>query len=150
MGTNFYLRRIPTEKEHQEMQEKLMQKQYEELQELISEYTVVYHIGKRSGGWQFLFEPHKDNYHQNPWDNTLESLKKCLSDPNYEIFNEYGEKFTSEQFWEKEVGKSLYNDPKHYINGHQFDQMQKNDPFTANYEFITKEGLRFSTSTGFS
>ena len=56
MGTNFYLCHVPTVKEHIEMQELLAKKQYETLKNKIEESTREYHIGKRSCGWQFLFE----------------------------------------------------------------------------------------------
>lgn len=55
MGTNFYAKRIPTEKEYEEMKLLLMQKEFLKLQELIHKSTVSYHIGKRSLGWAFAF-----------------------------------------------------------------------------------------------
>ena len=153
MGTNFYLCHVPTIKEHIEMQELLAKKQYEELKEKIGETTHRYHIGKRSCGWQFLFEagngsltPEDDGYYRlnNPWSNNLESLKEWLSNNEYVIQDEYGTFFTQEQFWNEEVGESLYNDPDRYIN---CDQYYKGNPrYFDNREFTSSDGLRFSIS----
>ena len=87
MGTNYYLCHVPTVKEHLEMQELLAKKQYEELKSKIEEVTYRYHIGKRSCGWQFIFEAGRGEektrpnflndcefqYLRNPWGNNLKS-----------------------------------------------------------------------------
>lgn len=118
MGTNFYLCHVPTIKELEEMQKLLIEKQYKNLKNKIEEATHQYHIGKRSCGWQFIFEagigeeetrPDFINdcefqYLKNPWGNNLKSLKEWLSKSEYIIQNEYGEAFTPEQFWNDEVG----------------------------------------------
>ena len=153
MSTNYYLCHVPTVKEHIEMQELLAKKQYEELKNKIEEVTHQYHIGKRSCGWQFLFEagtgdlkPDDDGYYRlnNPWSNNLQSLKEWLSKSEYIIKNEYGDIFTSEQFWNEEVKESLYNDPDKYINCEQY---YKDKPRNFDIrEFTSSDGLRFSMS----
>lgn len=153
MSTNFYLCHVPTVKEHIEMQELLAKKQYEELKNKIEESTHRYHIGKRSYGWQFLFEagtgdlkPDDDGYYglNNPWSNNLQSLKEWLSKSEYIIQDEYGTFFTPEQFWNEEVGKSLYNDPDKYINCEQY---YKDKPrYFDNREFTSSDGLKFLMS----
>lgn len=154
MGTNFYCTKIPTAEEHQKMQELLMEKQYEKLKELIEESNPTYHIGKRSAGWQFLFAPHKSLYQPwetpNPWENTLESIKEYLAREDVVIKDEYGEVFTSEQFWNDEIGYCLYNNLDKYINGEQYDEREMSKFPCASHEFTTKEGLRFSTDIDFS
>ena len=141
MGTNYYLCHVPTVKEHLEMQELLAKKQYEDLKNKIEKSTHRYHIGKRSCGWQFLFEAGKgglksgdDGYYRlnNPWSNNLQSLKEWLSKSEYVIQNEYGDIFTSEQFWNEEVGKSLYNDPDRYINCGQYYKDKQDILITEN------------------
>ena len=158
MGTNFYLCHVPTVKEHLEMQELLAKRQYEALKEKIEKATHQYHIGKRSCGWQFLFEAGSGEedtrpnflsdcefqYLKNPWSNNLQSLKEWLSKSEYVIQDEYGGVFTPEQFWNEEVGKSLYNDPDKYINCGQY---YKGKPrYFDNREFTSSDGLRFSMS----
>ena len=135
------------------MQELLAKKQYETLKEKTEEATHRYHIGKRSHGWQFLFEagkgdlkPDNDGYYRlnNPWANNLKSVKEWLSKSEYIIQDEYGTFFTSEQFWNEEVGESLYNDPDKYINCEQY---YKDRPrYFDNREFTSSDGLRFSMS----
>ena len=67
--------------------------------------------------------------------------------------DEYGERFTVEDFLNEEVGASMYNDPKRFINGRQYDEREKcmyEYERCANHEYTSKDGLRFSTSTEFS
>ena len=60
MSTNFYAKHIPTESDYKTMQEALTARQLEKLAELLHDAKKIYHIGKRSGGWQFEFVPHID------------------------------------------------------------------------------------------
>lgn len=160
MGTNFYAKHIPTEAECEEMQKALTDRQLDKLEELINKSKRKYHIGKRSYGWQFLFAPHiklRDGFGNSgevvsPWENTLASLKEYLSRPDVEIYDEYGQKFTPDEFWNEEVGESLYNDQEHYINGEQYYHkyhIEKRSAFLGDTEFTTEEGLRFSTDEDF-
>ena len=165
MGTNFYARHIPTELEYAKMQEALTNRELNRLRELLDASQKEYHIGKRSGGWQFLFAPHmymRDDWRKgeivSPWENTLESIKEYLSRPDVEIYNEYGDKFTPEQFWNEEIGHCLYNDPEHYINGAQYDKREEEEdtwdswnkgPLVETFEFTTEEGLRFAKDADF-
>lgn len=160
MGTNFYARHIPTEAEYVEMRNALAERQLDKLSKLIKDSKAEYHIGKRSGGWQFLFAPHvklRNGFRNSgeivsPWENTLESIKEYLSRPDVEIYDEYGRKFTPDEFWNEEVGESLYNDPEHYINGDQYYEKypnQRSGSFLEDTEFTTEEGLRFSTDEDF-
>lgn len=161
MGTNFYARHIPTEAEYVEMRKALAERKLDKLSKLIKDSKAEYHIGKRSGGWQFLFVPHiklregfeNSNEVISPWENTLASLKEYLSRPDIEIYDERGQKFTPDEFWNEEVGPSLYNDPDKYINGDQYYKKypgQRNSIFFMDDdEFTTEEGLRFSTDDDF-
>ena len=160
MGTNFYARHIPTEAEYVEMRNALAERQLDKLSKLIKDSKAEYHVGKRSCGWQFLFAPHVKLRHGfrnsgeivSPWENTLESIKEYLSRPDVEIYDEYGRQFTPDEFWNEEVGESLYNDPEHYINGEQYYEKypnQRGGMFLEDTEFTTEEGLRFSTDEDF-
>lgn len=160
MGTNFYCKQIPTEEQYKEMQEALTNRQLEKLRKLIDHAQKEYHIGKRSGGWQFLFAPHiklRSGFPNSgdivsPWENTLESIKEFLARPDVEIYDEYGDRFTPEGFW-KEINYCLYNDPNTCINGEQYYKNYPNhhNPiFSEATEFTTDEGLRFSTDEDFS
>lgn len=161
MGTNFYCRKIPTASEMTEMQKTLAERQYDKLQELISNSAKEYHIGKRSGGWQFLFAPHikrRSGFSDSgqivsPWEETISSIKKYLSRDDIEIYNEYGEKFSFYDFWNEEIGYCLFNDPEKYINSEQYYKKypsQNSHIFLEPMEFTTEEGLRFSTDQDFA
>ena len=106
------------------------------------------HLGKRSGGWQFLWNHNNKQYYQD----NLESIKEFLNDGDGWIEDEYGEIFTPEQFLNDEIGYCLYNDPEKYINGYQYDK-QENHHYSwqtcGHYEYTASDGLRFSTSTEF-
>lgn len=160
MGTNFYCKHIPTEEEYKKMQEALTNKQLDKLEELLHDAKKEYHIGKRSCGWQFLFAPHikiREGFSNSgqvvsPWENKLESIKEYLSRPDVIIYDEYGTEFTPEQFWNKEIGYCLYNDPENSINGEQYDKKHPNKRSGISLdsmEFTTEEGLRFSTDEDF-
>ena len=72
MGTNFYARIIPKEDEKNELINKIVNNQFDEIEELTSElygnrneYTRkgnVIHLGKRSCGWKFLWNPNIIRY----------------------------------------------------------------------------------------
>lgn len=116
----------------------------EQLSEL--KFTKV-HLGKRSCGWQFLWNHNNCEYYEK----TLESIKTFLNKNDGWIEDEYGDKYTVDQFIKEEIGEAMYNDPEKYINGPQYDKGKNICDWikSSNYEFTTPEGLRFSTSTEF-
>lgn len=144
MGTNFYAKHIITESEYNQMEEALANRKVEDLKALLKviDEDQTYHIGKRSYGWQFLFE-------SKPWEPNLQSIKDFLNRPDIEIYDEYGKKFTVDQFWNEEVGESLYNNPEKYINGAQYDEEYPSIMASSSYEFTSKDGLRFSKTSDF-
>lgn len=170
MGTNFYkvLKPKYTKKQKAEITKKINEqtkklKEYfndnnyidrydiEDYFEMLNELQPVrVHLGKRSGGWQFLWNHNNEKYYKK----TLQSIKEFLDEDNGFIVDEYGERFTTEQFLNEEIGEAMYNDPDRFINGSQYDDKQ-GKKYSAwikcsKYEFTTDEGLRFSTSTEFS
>lgn len=157
MGTNFYATEVPTVGKLIEMEQAIANKQLKLLSYLVGNIK-SYHIGKRSSGWQFLFSPHIKSRQGfwdsgrivSPWEDTLESIKEYLSRENVSIEDEYGRKYTSEEFW-KEINPCLYNDPEH-INSNQYYQKTKEQEFILNdpFDYTTIEGLRFATCDDFS
>lgn len=61
------------------------------------------HLGKRSHGWQFLWDFHNGRYFKA----NLESIKEFLKDKI--IVDEYGGVFSLDQFLDDEIGHCLYN-----------------------------------------
>lgn len=93
MGTNFYLRKKLSEYEKEIGISYLNDDDYDALRDLIPEDI---HIGKRSGGWKFLFNANNFVY----FDTTKESLIEWLK--SGQIVDEYNQEYTFEEFWNNE------------------------------------------------
>ena len=153
MGTNFYYK-IPLKKRDKDILHKIIDKFPEEdvydLKEKLAEIerNSVIHLGKRSYGWQFLWDYHNGEY----YGASLKSIKKYLRDKGGIIQDEYGEKFTIEEFFNGEIGSCLYLDETH-SNAYQYHKNHPEEPLYYNineHEFQSKDGLRFSYDENFS
>lgn len=151
MGTNFYYK-TPLKKRDKHILHKIINTLPEsdiyDLKEKLNEIEqrMSIHLGKRSYGWQFLWDYHNGNY----YDASLKSIKKYLNDRNGWIQNEYDEKFTIEEFFE-EIKDSLYKNEKH-CDAYQYYQNHPEEPLYYNineHEFQSKDGLRFSYDENF-
>lgn len=151
MGTNFYYK-IPLKKRDKDLLHKMIEELpecdiynlKEKLIELEKETDV--HLGKRSYGWQFLWDYHKGEL----YGASLKSIKKYLNDRNGWIQNEYGERFSVDEFFE-EINDCLYKDEKH-CDAHQYHLNHPEEPLYYNineHEFQSKDGLRFSYDENF-
>ena len=92
------------------------------------------HLGKRSHGWQFLWDYHDGRYFKA----NLESIKEFLKDKI--IVDENNEVFSLDQFLNEEIADYLYN-----TDGKLYDCVE----LLPSYYFIS-DGLRFSKSEDFS
>lgn len=153
MGTNFYYK-IPLKKRDKDILHEMVDKFPEidtyELREKLEELEKGHdiHLGKRSYGWQFLWDYHKGEL----YGASLKSIKKYINDKGGVIMNEYGEKFSTEEFFENEIGDCLYKDEKH-CDARQYHQNHPEEPLHYNidqHEFQSKDGLRFSYDEDFS
>lgn len=141
MGTNYYARIIPTKERKDSIKQAIDKNDFIKIQELVSdtyskphyvyrENGSIYeggeiHLGKRSGGWKFLWNPNwykiidghveiesKENGVINShfvvddpykvfkyYDLTKDSLKRFIDRDDVEIYNEYDEKQNKEEFW---------------------------------------------------
>lgn len=130
---------------------------YNELQDVLD--TEI-HLGKRSCGWQFLWN-HNDLKYYKP---DLKSIKKFLEESEGIIYDEYGDSYTVEQFFNEEIKDYLYKDSNHtdaktYIKEHpnepyyNLDSKElhfKNHIYNSDYgEFLINK-LRFADVTEFS
>jgi hypothetical protein len=157
MGTNFYLRKKLSAQEKELAKQYIDKDKHDELKQLIPEDI---HIGKRSGGWKFLWDAHFFEY----FEPTKESLLDWLH--SGQIIDEYGEEFTFEQFWNDEIsgflnkGYDLESYYKTYPKEHQYWDFKSGidyfDRRCPNFEGdINKYGefyiddLRFSISEDF-
>lgn len=157
MGTNFYCREKISKKSRKQIQSLLsdLYKRIENADESADEFADIVntydtykesieecipeevHLGKRSCGWQFLWDYHNGKYYES----NLESIKKYLSDKK--IYDEYGRIFTLEQFFNDEIKYCLYKTEDLY------DGMEFGSQYSSHY-FKSKDGLRFSIDEDFS
>lgn len=94
MGTNFYLRRKLSQEEKQYIINCINNDDWEEVRGCLPEDV---HIGKRSGGWKFLWDAHFFRYYKPNKQALFDWLKSG------QIIDEYGEKFTFDQFINEEI-----------------------------------------------
>lgn len=94
MGTNYYARILPSVEQKENLKKLIDENKFdsilEEVQKMYgdNEYEetgAVIHLGKRSGGWKFLFNPNHEKYYPL----TKEGLMNFLSREDVIIYNEY-------------------------------------------------------------
>lgn len=89
MGTNFYLKERIDKQKKDYLKLLIEDEKWEEVKDSLPKEI---HIGKRSGGWKFLWDCHKFNYYEP----NKESLINWLH--SGDIYDENGTKFTVNQF----------------------------------------------------
>lgn len=149
MGTNFYARIIPKEEDKQELIKMIQDDDFNNIVDFASklydkrnEYTRkgnVIHLGKRSCGWKFLWNPNVIKYYDWCMDQktkeyvsvikydyvyplTKQGITDFCNREDVIITDEYGEQYTSEEFLEMAfswgepdglTGKTYEEDPKY-------------------------------------
>lgn len=153
MGTNFFYRIPPKESEIDELHKKIDRLKsaatdYYDIKEFLDVMEKKYniHLGKRSYGWQFLWDYHDGNFFKD----NLKSIKEFLQKNKGTIVDEYEHKYTIDEFLNDEI--TLYRDKDHcdamqYHLEHPTERLSYN---IAAHEFISKDGLRFSKDEDFS
>lgn len=137
MGTNFYARKKPTEKEKATLLKKLEDclEGNETKENFIEKFEEIFkeiHLGKRSYGWQFLWQSHPELY-----GDSLSEIMEFILTKGYEIYDEYGGKFTLSEFIEDELGETLYK-------GCTYDNITSRTAIPSDHhDYISKDGLRF-------
>ena len=153
MGTNFYCRKI--DRKHRKMFSKDLSalnehislnidnpeiNLLEEVNRFISDYRDFekeIHLGKRSYGWQFLWDYHDGKY----FNSNLDSIKEFLSQDDIIIYDEYENFYEVEQLFNDELSDCLYKDAIHDDGmGGEYSK----------YFFKSEDGLRFSKFEDFS
>ena len=156
MGTNFYCREKISKKSRTQIRSLLddlskrienadesvdIANMYDSCKESIEEYIPEeIHLGKRSCGWQFLWDYHNGKYYEA----NLESIKKYLSDKI--IYDEYGRIFTIDQFFNDEIKYCLHNKDGKLEDGTDYGSIYG---YSSHY-FKSNDGLRFSIDEDFS
>lgn len=150
MGTNFYYK-IPIAKRKQEELKGMITEDpsFYELKDAIEEIEKSHniHLGKRSYGWQFLWDFHNGKFYAS----NLDSIKHFLDNGGGYIEDEYGERFTTEQFLDDEIKDCLYQDETHMdaFGYYRKYPLERYGATPAESEFIS-DGLRFSRYEDFS
>lgn len=117
MGTNYYLRRIPTKEEIAQCHKLVDERKFEYMDVMNEKYGAPYletvlekitekiHIGKKSCGWRFLFQIHNDLYGKSI-QSCIEFLKRQTGTGMWRFIDEYGEEISIDDF-ESMVRNSL-------------------------------------------
>lgn len=153
MGTNYYARIIPREEDKQKLIDAINNNQYDVIEDLTSElygrrddYSGVgneIHLGKRSGGWKFLWNPNVIKV----WDNetcdyaynyvyplTKEGITNFVMREDVIITDEYGEQYTPEDFLEMAFS---WGEPDGYT-GKTYEESHKEESGYRNYYWSKK------------
>lgn len=174
MGTNYYGRKIPTLKRREEIKNAVDNNDFDEIKNLVhdtyalSHYsydtnTIVggeIHLGKRSGGWKFLWNPnwyktieghtevekideHCNRYHFvvddefkaiKIYDLTKKSIKEFIDREDIEIYDEYGEKQDKEEFWKMAIEWCAEDG----WDGETYEEWEENrNPYRRTYNYET-------------
>jgi hypothetical protein len=182
MGTNFYARIIPKEEDKQRLidainddRNNLVIELSQELYGNRNEYTGkgnIIHLGKRSGGWKFLWNPNVIKV----WDGdeceyaynyiyplTKEGITNFVMREDVEITDEYDEVQNSEEFLKMAFNwcidgldsKKYQTDPKYAKDrGVYYPDTERNNfwrglGYNPEYYNFYSDGLRFSTAVVF-
>lgn len=160
MGTNFY--RIPTEAEMNERKARL-EKMVAELdlspRSVSQGFTydnpdgwdryspwdfftqdLEIHLGKRSGGWKFCWNFHKNKYYSDK--ETLEAFVR-----SGRIIDEYGEEHSPDEFLKMAYD---WGQPDGWVHNEEYERTQAGRKWGPAYYDLDIDGLRVSTSTDFS
>lgn len=191
MGTHFYAQRIPSKKKKEILIDAIQNNDFSEIEYI---YNVSYnanirdisennccgkiHLGKKSGGWKFLFSPntyktynkkekkYKLNY---LYPLTKNGITNFLKREDIIIFDDDGKKYSVDKFWEVvknaeyfdgkesldlETYHLTYDDHKVYYQNNNDDnetiKLLKEDGYDVKYgsEFYS-DGLRFNVNNNF-
>jgi hypothetical protein len=164
MGTNYY--RIPTQSEMETRKAKLIKDIADldispsnietEFRQYKSEYSwdsesvwdrfiegTSIHLGKRSSGWKFCWNFHKDKYYSNK----EELIQFILSG---RVVDEYGEQIDSQEFLDMAFA---WGEPDGLVADKEYFDSTNHHSWMSNpSDYYDKEvdGLRVSSSTEFS
>lgn len=153
MGTNFYARIIPKEEDKQKLIDAINNNQYDVIENLTSElygrrddYSGVgneIHLGKRSGGWKFLWNPNVikiwdseacDYAYNYVYPLTKEGITNFVMREDVIITDEYGEQQNPKEFLEMAFS---WGEPDGYT-GKTYEESHKEESCYKNYYWSKK------------
>ena len=153
MGTNFYARIIPKEEDKQKLIDAINNNQYDVIENLTSElygrrndYSGVgneIHLGKRSGGWKFLWNPNVikvwdseacDYAYNYVYPLTKEGITNFVMREDVIITDEYGKQQDPKEFLEMAFS---WGEPGGYT-GKTYEESRKEESSYRNYYWSKK------------
>jgi len=178
MGTNFYARVLPTKEQEQELINTILNKEFNKIEDLTQELYgkygeyddtgAVYHLGKRSSGWTFLWNHnvhfyYDKNYNWCPkyiYPLNKQGITDFVNRDDVIIFDEYKDVLGKKEFLDmafKWIGidnKEYFTNPKYnasyyYPESHNILDKLAVIGVKPEYGEFYSDGLRFSTSIEF-
>lgn len=150
MGTNIYARLHPDNKERSKfalrLKDAIMTNEpdvYCQIENILNEYKKKYpviHLGKRSGGWDFLWAQNPEYYQSNK-----QSIDLFLHRKDVLLYNEYGDILTPQEVWDDYANYEGLTDEE-WVKEHPEDAWM----YENRHDVITPEGLRFASTNDFS
>lgn len=189
MGTNFYARIIPTKERKEKIKEAIDNNDFDEIKSLVnrtySSPQYYYeengfvggeiHLGKRSGGWKFLWNPnwyklikgHSEatdvapnakRYHWvedgfdvfKYYDLTKESIKQFIDREDIEIYDEYGDKQDKEEFWNMALNWGYDKDNEGWDGDTYEEWEKKQNPTRYEPRYYETDYSKFLKDCGFN
>jgi len=98
------------------------------------------HLGKRSGGWKFCW-----NFHKNKYYHDKASLEEFVRSGR--VIDEYGEELTPDEFLEMAFD---WGQPDGWVLNEEYESTQGGHRWGPAYYDLEIDGLRVSISTDFS
>lgn len=140
MGTNFYLLKKLSSEKKKEAIKAVEEDNYDAAREILSDNGLSTHIGKRSSGWRFLWNANDFIYFKP----NAESLKEWLK--SGDIIDEYGRKYTYEQFINEEIGEFLDENLLHLKT--YYEKERSREEYYSRYPLakIDSYGRKFNVS----
>lgn len=181
MGTNFYARIIPAIEKQRELMKALQDNDFDKIKTLVStmygstdiDYDIdkiiggEVHLGKRSGGWKFLWNPNiyvrrkykkeenqliSDGYEgKYLYPLTKQGIKSFVDREDVVIYDEYGENKDKEKFFEMAINWTTWkNKDGKEVPAHDSASYYKKYPNERIYQcdnelvkYLMQEGIEF-------
>ena len=96
MGTNYYLKKIPTKKEIEKVKRLLDGRDFDSAKRAINEMTRTVHVGIQSCGWQFCFRVNKE--YGKTYKQVFDFIRNGIISEEWELVDEYGKVIAYDDF----------------------------------------------------
>lgn len=160
MDTNYYARIIPTKERKEKIKQAIDNNDFDKIKEMVNKtysspqydyQTKTFvggeiHLGKRSGGWKFLWNPNwyklikgHSEVAPNPrtyhwveyrfevfkyYELTKESIKNFIDREDVVIYDDYGVQQDKEEFWNMALNWGHNKDEKEGLDGEAYEEWE--------------------------